>query len=150
MTHTPTPHVATDGSVYVHGHMAECGDLPDLFAPFIGRTMLAHVWDRGAIKPTRLTLRGFDGPNVHITLTNGQELTADTCDILGQRATRVDADPATVDLRSYCLRCHRDTLPYGLLCDRRERVDLGTDRDRESSPARYEGVCLTCCGHNHA
>ena len=49
---------------------------------------------------------------------------------------------------AYCEQCHKDTLPYGLLCDREPRTDLGTDRDPELV-ARYEGRCLRCCGHNH-
>lgn len=49
---------------------------------------------------------------------------------------------------AYCLKCHRDDLPTSLLCDRTKVADLGADRDPELL-ARYEGICLRCCDHNH-
>lgn len=55
-----------------------------------------------------------------------------------------------VDIRSYCRRCHRDDLPHGILCNRESILDNGADRDQEYEPARFEGVCMRCCAHNHA
>jgi hypothetical protein len=49
---------------------------------------------------------------------------------------------------AYCIHCHRDDLPYSLLCDREGRADLGADRDPDLI-ARFEGRCLRCCTHNH-
>lgn len=52
-----------------------------------------------------------------------------------------------IDLSAYCTRCGDDELAYGTLCTRTERVDLG--EDREEGLARYEGLCMRCCSHNH-
>lgn len=54
-----------------------------------------------------------------------------------------------MDNTAYCIGCHRDDLPTSLLCDREARADNGPDRDREALPARFEGLCLRCCSHNH-
>jgi hypothetical protein len=49
---------------------------------------------------------------------------------------------------AYCIRCHTDNLPVGMLCQRGDVTDLGADRD-EDIASRYEGRCLRCCEHNH-
>jgi len=49
---------------------------------------------------------------------------------------------------AYCRKCGRDDLPTSLLCDRAPTTDLGIDRDSDLT-ARYEGICLRCCDHNH-
>lgn len=49
---------------------------------------------------------------------------------------------------AYCVRCHKDDLPYGMLCGREAIRDNGENRD-PSLVARYEGRCLRCCEHNH-
>lgn len=49
---------------------------------------------------------------------------------------------------AYCITCHHDDLPRSLLCDRQGIADLGRDRDADLV-ARFEGVCLRCCNHNH-
>lgn len=88
----PTPHVTSDGTTYVHGHLVDSvPSLVALFAPFTGRTMLAHAFDRGAVKPTRLTLHGFSGERADITVhATGQRLYTPVWDLLGQRCTMVD------------------------------------------------------------
>lgn len=50
---------------------------------------------------------------------------------------------------AFCMRCHTEDLPLGMLCRRGDHpfVDHGPDGDPDL--ARYEGVCLRCCGHNH-
>lgn len=49
---------------------------------------------------------------------------------------------------AYCIRCYREDLPTGQLCKRGEVIDNGTQATAEGL-ARYEGLCLRCCGHNH-
>ena len=49
---------------------------------------------------------------------------------------------------AYCIRCQREGLPLGMLCDRDVITDHGADRDPDLE-SRYEGRCLRCCEHNH-
>lgn len=51
-------------------------------------------------------------------------------------------------LSVYCYYCHRDRLPYGLLCKRSEQSDNGPEQP-EGIESRWEGTCLRCCDHNH-
>ena len=49
---------------------------------------------------------------------------------------------------SYCRRCGDDNLPQSFLCTRPGQVvkDNGPDTELD---ARYEGICIRCCDHNH-
>lgn len=55
-----------------------------------------------------------------------------------------------MDIDATCMRCHRATVST-VLCrrDGSPFFDCGADRDVEREPARFEGYCLRCCGHNH-
>ena len=56
----------------------------------------------------------------------------------------------TIEVSGYCMTC-TDEVVATMLCRRpgSEFFDNGADRDTEQVPARYEGVCYRCCGHNH-
>ncbi len=50
---------------------------------------------------------------------------------------------------AYCVKCHREGLSLGVMCDREALTDCGADREADIT-SRYEGRCLRCCNHNHA
>lgn len=82
-------------------------------------------------------------PALYASLANGRtQAVADALAVYGKNAAGSMYESA------YCVRCHRDTLPLGQLCDRTERADLGPEQP-EGINSRYEGLCLRCCDHNH-
>ena len=50
---------------------------------------------------------------------------------------------------AFCMRCHEEDLPPSLLCRRPGQVFIDHGPDHDPELARYEGICLRCCGHNH-
>lgn len=50
---------------------------------------------------------------------------------------------------SFCIRCHTEDLAVGMICRRSDSPFYDHGPDTEADLARYEGICLRCCDHNH-
>lgn len=85
-----TEHVSGD-RVYVHTHKADtAADLVGPMRQYVGREMLAHIADRGALKPCRITLDAVDGSAGTATFTfKGRQFTDGLFNVFGHRCTHV-------------------------------------------------------------
>jgi hypothetical protein len=79
-----TPNVA-----YVHTHLAATsGEIADAMSAYVGKTMTAGAYDRGAVKNIRFTLLKSEAGKSVIDY-KGRELTVDTWDLFANRCTHV-------------------------------------------------------------
>lgn len=79
----------SSGIVYLHTHLADSNEqLAEVVAEFIGRTMLAYIWDRGAVKPCRITLLDVSGTAAVFDF-KGRRFVMDVWDVFGNDCTKI-------------------------------------------------------------
>ena len=59
------------------------------------------------------------------------------------------ATATATDNGHYCRKCARINGRH-FMCPLGDLIDNGADRDHTIEPARFEGLCIICCDHNHA